>query len=97
MRVHWTRAALDHLTCIHDYIARDSPVYARLWVNKLTRRSQQIATFPKSERKVPEYQKEDLREVIEKPYRIIYRIKTDQIDIVSVVHGAQKLREIPDQ
>ena len=50
-----------------------------------------IATFPRSGRMVPEYEAPDIREVIERPYRIIYRIKTDQIDILAVVHGAQLL------
>ena len=40
---------------------------------------------------VPEYAAPDIREVIERPYRIIYRIKSDQIDILAVVHGAQLL------
>ena len=43
---------------------------------------------------MPEYEAEDIRELIEKPYRIIYRIKKDQIDVVAVIHGAQLL---PDQ
>ena len=60
-------------------------------VDRLTRRSEQIAEFPKSGRKVPEYDAEDIREVIEKPYRIIYRIKPDQIDVLAVVHSAQLL------
>jgi len=38
---------------------------------------------------VPEYDAEDIRELIEKSYRIIYRIKPDQIDVVAVIHGAQ--------
>jgi len=42
---------------------------------------------------VPEYDAEDIREVIKKPYRIIYRIKPDQIDVVAVIHGA---RLMPD-
>ena len=54
-----------------------------------TRRSEQIADQPYSGRKVPEYDVEDIRELIEKPYRIIYRIKPDQIDVVAVIHGAQ--------
>jgi plasmid stabilization system protein ParE len=49
-------------------------------VDRLTRRSEQIGDFPKSGRKVPEYDAKDIREIIEKPYRIIYRIKPDQID-----------------
>jgi len=44
-----------------------------------------------SGRNVPEYLAEDVRELIEKPYRIIYRIKPDQIDVLAVVHGARLL------
>jgi plasmid stabilization system protein ParE len=40
---------------------------------------------------VPEYRDENIREVIEQPYRIVYRIKADQIDILAVVHGAQEI------
>jgi plasmid stabilization system protein ParE len=40
---------------------------------------------------VPEYDAEDIREIIEKPYRIIYKIKSDQIDVLAVIHGAQPL------
>ena len=43
---------------------------------------------------VPEYQAQDIRELIEKPYRIIYRIKGDQIDVLAVIHGA---RLLPDE
>jgi plasmid stabilization system protein ParE len=60
-------------------------------IDRLTRRSEQIAVFPQSGRMVPEYEAPDLREVIERPYRIIYRIKADQIDILAVVHSAQLL------
>jgi toxin ParE1/3/4 len=46
-----------------------------------------------SGRKVPEFEAEDIREIIEKPYRIIYRIKPDQVDVLSVVHSKQLLTE----
>ena len=42
---------------------------------------------------MPEYQSEDIRELIEKPYRIVYRIKTNQIDVLAVIHGARLLPE----
>lgn len=71
--------------------SQDSPVYAKRMVDKITRRSEQISDFPMSGRKVPEYESDDIREVIENPYRIIYRIKPDQIDVLAVVHGAQLL------
>ena len=62
-------------------------------VDRITRRSQQIADQPLSGRSVPEYQTDDIRELIEKPYRIIYRIKADQFDVVAVIHGACLLPE----
>ena len=64
-------------------------------VERLTERSQQIVAFPLSGRMVPEYEAPDVREIIERPYRIIYRIKPDQIDILAVVHGARMLPPEP--
>ena len=63
-------------------------------VDKITNRSIQIAANPLSGRKVPEYDSEVVRELIEQPYRIIYRIKQDQIDVLAVIHGA---RLLPDE
>ena len=93
MRVHWTDNAIAHLVDIYEYIANDSPVYAKRMVDRLTRRSEQIADFPMSGRMVPEYEADDIREMIERPYRIIYRIKPDQIDVLAVIHYAQLLPE----
>ena len=91
MRVHWTANAVDHLVNIYEYISINSPTYAKQMVDRITRRSAQIGDQPFSGRKVPEYQAEDIRELIEKPYRIIYRIQQDQIDVLAVIHGARLL------
>ncbi len=91
MRVHWTQNAIEHLVNIYEYIALNSPTYANRMVDRITHRSEQIADQPLSGRKVPEYQTEDIRELIEKPYRIIYRIKANQIDVLAVIHGARLL------
>ncbi len=91
MKVRWTETAEDHLDAIYAFIAKDSPGYALRMVDRLTRRSQQIADFPLSGRKVPEYEMEQIREVIEGPYRIIYYLKPDQIDVLAVIHGAQNI------
>ncbi len=93
MNVRWTENALEHLVNIYEHIAINSKMYAGRMVDKITRRSAQIGDFPYSGREVPEYEAEDIRELIEYPYRIIYRIKSDQIDIVAVLHGA---RQAPD-
>lgn len=94
MRVYWTENAIAHLTNIFKYIEINSPTYARRVIDRITRRSEQIAEQPLSGRKIPEYDAEDIRELIEKPYRIIYRIKQNQIDVIAVIHGA---RLLPDE
>ena len=76
MRVVWTESAVTQLKCIHNYIAKTSPKYALRIVDRLTARSIQIATFPFSGRKVPEYDLNEVREVIDGLYRIIYLIGT---------------------
>lgn len=88
MKVHWTRTAESHLDALYKYIERDSPDYAKRIVDRLTARSKQIAEFPSSGRRVPEFDVDQIREVIEGSYRIIYRIKSDQIDVLAVIHGA---------
>lgn len=92
MKVHWTDTALEHLSAIHAYVSKNSPTYAQRVVDRLTRRSQQIADFPLSGRTLREFDMAQIREVIEGPFRIIYYIKPDQIDVLAVIHAA---RDIP--
>lgn len=91
MKVAWTDEAKAHLAGIHEFIKRDAPFYAAQTVDKLTRRIDQLIDHPRSGRIVPKYDDENLRELILPPYRLIYRIKTDRIDIIAVFHGAQQL------
>ena len=91
MRVHWSDTAQGHLDAIYAYLQQDSVEYARQMVDRLTRRSQQLAQFPSSGRRVPEFEVDQIREVIEGPYRIIYYVKPDQIDVLAVVHGAMNI------
>jgi toxin ParE1/3/4 len=95
MKVRWTGTAEAHLDAIFRHISRDSPEYAKRMVDRLTRRSQQISGFPISGRRVPEYDIDQIREVFEDSYRIIYHIKPDQIDVLAVIHGAMNLLPPP--
>lgn len=46
MKVNWTDTAEGHLDAIYAYISVDSMEYAKRMVDRITRRSQQIADFP---------------------------------------------------
>ena len=91
MKVIWTPEAQAHLDGIHRYLQHDAPFYARGVVDRLTRRSRQLVDHPHSGRIVPMYEDRNLRELIVYPYRLIYRIKSDRIDVIAVFHGAQQL------
>jgi toxin ParE1/3/4 len=56
------------------------------WTGSPSARPRSPAT-PFPGRMVPKYQADDIRELIEKLYRIIYRVKKDQIDVLAVIHG----------
>lgn len=91
MKVHWTDTAEAQLDAIYAYIAHNSTTYALHTIDKITNRSKQIGAFPLSGRKVPEYDCDQIREVISGPYRIIYYIKPDQIDVIAVIHGSMNI------
>ena len=91
MKVVWTDTAKGNLRTIHRYIAQNSPAYANRMIDSLTARSKQIGTFPLSGRIVPEFDFGQIREVFQGPYRIIYHIRPDSIEVVGVVHMSREL------
>lgn len=91
MKVHWTDRAKQRLKLIQQHIAKDAPLVAPNVIERLIRRSIQIGEFPHSGREVPEYRHPDVRESLERPYRILYHIKGDRIDIITVMHYRQLL------
>ena len=90
MKVLWTDSAVAQLQAIHDYLAQTSPEYALRIVDRLTKRSIQIAAFPLSGRMVPEYELNEVRELIEGRYRIIYLLEAAQVQVLAVIHGARE-------
>lgn len=86
MRVHWTPEAKVQLVGIHSYIAQESPLIAKQVVQRIASRCGQLAELPHSGHKVRDFNREDIRELFSRPYRIIYRIKPEQIDTLTVMH-----------
>lgn len=87
MRLRWTARAQRDLTAIADYISQDSPQAARAWVEKLRERAQRAAAGPLAGRVVPELGRADVREVFLRTYRIVYAIRDDAIDVLTVFEG----------
>ena len=94
VKVVWTELSTIDLKEIFDYIADDSIRYASITANKIFQRVQPLSESPLMGRIVPEFNKKDIRELIEGNYRIVYRIKnTSEIYILRVYHVARLLRK----
>jgi len=94
-KIIWTNLALDDLRAIYDYVAQDSPKYADRLMDRIIERVGVLEQHPKIGRKVPEFDNELIRELIEGNYRIIYRINSEiEIGITRVHHAARLLKEL---
>lgn len=94
--VDWSNAARADLETIEAVIARDSPVYARHVAGRIIETVDRLARFWESGRRVPEAPDLDaVREVVQQPYRIIYRANPDGFTVVTIVHGRGNARQRP--
>jgi toxin ParE1/3/4 len=90
--IGWSEIALDDIREIHEYISKDSRLYADRYIDILFNRVDQLETHPKSGRVVPEYNIETIRELIEGNYRIVYKVTEDSVSILRVHHAARLLK-----
>lgn len=93
MKVFWTKEALLRLQDIEEYISRDNPVSAIEFVDKLISVAETIIDYREKGRIVPEFSIEKIREVLHKNYRIVYLIKKNSIDILTIFEGHQLLKK----
>jgi toxin ParE1/3/4 len=91
--IRWSLQASEEFENICEYIEIDSIFYAKLFAEKLLYAIQNLEKFPKIGRIVPEINQTNIRELIYKSYRIIYRFNMDYVDILSVFHGSRILNQ----
>ena len=90
-KIIWTDVAVEDLQNIHDYIAQDSLYYAEVLCAEIVLRVDQLLSFPKIGRSVPEYKDDLTREIIVNDYRVIYELVGNKINILVIIHGAKLL------
>ena len=94
-RLSWSPRALAELDDIANYIAKDSPFYARVVVRRLLDRAELLPAMPGQGRLVPEYEGPlELREVFVHSWRVIYCVSESGIEVVTLVHGARLIENI---
>ena len=87
MKLFWTETAKQDLKAIRQYIATDNPIAAKQWILRLRERARNALHAPLAGRAVPELSREDIRELIEGNYRIVYQVFADRLVILTVFEG----------
>lgn len=95
VKIIWAERAIDDLTNIAEYHSRYSEKYASAIISKLFNKVSILKKMPKVGRKVPERNDENIRELIEGNYRIIYELKGgERIEVLLVHHSSRPLKSI---
>lgn len=89
-RVLWTRRAEEDLEAVGDYIAADDPVAAERWVVRLIDKARTAGDTPLAGRMVPEIRMDDVREVLLRTYRIIYRVRPKAVVVLTIFEGHRR-------
>ena len=89
--VRWTLQASEDLESIAEFIAKDSPHYACLFVIDVLKAVERLADFPRSGRVVPELNDPNIREIILGSYRIVHRLRNEVAEILTIYHTARLL------
>ncbi len=92
IKIRWTHEALLRLIEIEDFISQDSADRARKFVDQIIEHAECLSDNPLSGRNVPEISNPDIRELIFRKYRIVYRVKGNNLDILTVFEGHRLLR-----
>ncbi len=96
VEIRWTDQAIEDIENIAQFIAQDSPRYAKIQAQRFFTGVDILKTQPKLGRMVPEIEEDQLRELIQGNYRIIYKIvNANLVDILTIHHSRRLLRNNP--
>lgn len=95
--VRWTETARLDLERIVTFIAEESPARALAALAQVERRCRTLSEFPERGRIVPELRAVDVavyRELIEGPWRIVYRYDVDLVRVMAVLDARRDLSSL---
>ena len=93
MKIFWTPLATERLESIFDYISKEDSTAAYKMIDKIFEKVESLSKYPERGRKIPETKREDIREIFENSFRIIYRVDPKRIYILSIRNFKQLLAE----
>jgi addiction module RelE/StbE family toxin len=95
--VIWTQAAVRDLEEIVSFVASDSPRASERLLEKVRAKAGSLETNPRRGRIVPELQRMGIRtwrELVVRPYRLLYRVKGNAVVVLAVFDGRRDLEDV---
>jgi len=95
--VSWAEPASTDLADLVAHIAAEAPLNAQKVLERIQRRAARLTTSPQRGRVVPEMRTlgiAEFREVVVKPYRLIYRITKTQVIVLALLDGRRDLDDL---
>ena len=89
--IRWVSKALLDLTDAFAYVGQRDPKYADTLAEEIESEVNALLDNPYRGRKVPEYDRESLRELIVRRYRVLYRVTPEQIEVLSIFSDRNQL------
>ena len=89
MEIIFTDRFLSRIESFSDFIAINNIGAALKWVEGIFDHCEQLRLHPYSGRIVPEFGRPEIRELIHGSYRLVYEVKVNQIDVLTIWHSSQ--------
>lgn len=93
-QVVWTEPALEDVREILQFVAKDSPKYALRLADRFQESPRRLEQESRTGWHVPEFEQDHIRELLVRPYRMIYVVRGDTCYIAAVVHGSRDLTKL---
>lgn len=89
LKIRWTAMAARDLKSVHEYVSEESPTQADALIDRILSSIEVLERFPDLGRKG---RVQGTRELViaRTPFIVFYRLRRDQIEILSVLHAARK-------
>jgi toxin ParE1/3/4 len=92
-----TQTAEDDMDEIILYIAEDNTTMALKILDRLQKAIDSLKYFPERGRRVPELLDRNIkeyRELIETPWRIIYKVENNDVYVITVIDGRRNVQDL---
>lgn len=93
MKILWSPLSVERLEEIFEYISKNNSQAAQKMVSRIFKKVETLSEYPERGRKVPEVKREEIREVFLGEYRIIYRVESNKVIVLTIRNFKQLLSD----